>query len=803
MQTNRLAFRITVPIIVLLLASGIATYFFVLGPISTIVNHIIEDEEHRHRLDIYDIISRSHDLLLKNRTAGERQAVLIAKAEAFSLLEYYCHRQGIDSVVLEDGNEVFSYKAPGHETGRCDFVDKMILSVLHVGTGYNTLDLAFEPWQWQVVFTQEKTHYREIITQVRLAYAVAIVTFWLVFLLLFLFLSRAVLAPISQIVSPLRKGWLPAYKGTYEFEFLSKVIADDIRKRKATEAELKEHRENLEKRVRERTKELAEVNAALEKEVTERSAAERAARQSLAELDQIFNTAADGMRLVNEKFEQVLVNETFLALTKMKWADMEGKKCYEIFPGSLCHTSGCPVKHIFGGGEEVVAEIEKERPDGSKVSCIVTAKPFRSAEGELVGVIEDFRDISEIKQAMETLAAAKREAEEASRVKSEFLANMSHEIRTPMNGIIGMTELALQTDLDPRQREYLEMAKISSDRMMTVLNDILDFSKMEAGKLSIEPVRFNLHDLLDASLKPLATNARQKGLEFAYGVDNAAPEFLIGDPNRLQQVLANLVGNAIKFTKRGEVVVRIETAPEGEQAAPAGSGKPDQAVLRFSVTDTGIGISKKDQEIVFNAFSQADSSSTRTYHGTGLGLSISSYLLELMGGRIWVESEPDRGSTFHFVLPFQLPVEETPQLQNALPEYSSDDCLKDLHVLLAEDDFVNRTLAGTIIGNQGWRVTVVENGLEALQALKHGRFDIALMDIQMPEMDGLEATAVIRDEEKGTDKHIPIIAMTAHAMKGDREKFLASGMDGYVAKPVDVGQLRREIARVLGNVQSR
>lgn len=792
-----------VPIILLLLASGVATYFFVLGPISKTVNHIIVAELQRARLDVYDIISSSHDVLLKTGTEDKKQAVLIAKAEAFSRLEDYGHRQELNIVIHENGKEAFSFQGHHnheHKVDELKAINKLFVFASHIDTTLNTLDFSFEPWQWQVLFERNTIHYKKIIAQVRVAYGVAILTFWLVFLLLLIFLSRTVLSPITQIVSPLKKRWLPAYKGIYEFEFLSKVVADDIRKRKAAEAELQEHQETLEKRVAERTKQLAQVNAVLEKEVTERSAAERAARQSLVELDQIFNAAADGMRLINERYEQVLVNETFLDLTKMKRADMEGKKCYEIFPGSLCHTPDCPVRHIFEGGEEIVAEVEKERLDGSKVSCIVTAKPFRSVDGEPVGIIEDFRDISEIRQAMEALGEAKKEAEEASRVKTEFLANMSHEIRTPMNGIIGMTELALNTDLAPRQREYLEMVKTSSDRMMVVVNDILDFSKMEAGKLNIEPVRFNLHDLLDASLKTLEINAHQKELEFACGVDNAVPGFLVGDPNRLQQVLANLVANAIKFTSHGEVAVQVEFAGEEEKVGLTVIGKPDEIVLHFFVTDTGIGISKEDQEVVFAPFSQADSSLTRAYGGTGLGLSISAHLVELMGGRIWVESEPEMGSAFHFVLPFQLPVEETLQLQDAPPEYFSDDCPKDLHVLLAEDEFVNRILAETIIRNQGWRVTVAENGLEALQALKHGHFDIVLMDIQMPEVDGLEATAVIRDEEKGADSHIPIIAMTAHAMQGDRAKFLAIGLDGYVAKPVDVGQLRKEIARVLGRV---
>lgn len=421
----------------------------------------------------------------------------------------------------------------------------------------------FPPWRWQVLFTQPRPHFLQITRQIRFAYGMAIVTFFMVFLLLLVVVTWTVLQPIARIVSPLKERRLPAYKGIYEFEFLSDLIADDIRKREETERELRQHRKNLEKVVQERTVEWEEANVALEKEVAERWVAERKACQSLAELDQIFNTAADGMRVIDKNFEIVLFNKTFLSLTGLSFLEVEGKKCYDVFSGGNCHTPGCPLNRIFAGDEEVVDEVVKERLDGSLIACIVTAKPFRSPEGELIGIVEDFRDVTEIRQAMEELNKAKRDAEAASRAKSEFLANMSHEIRTPMNGIIGMVDIVLATEMTPQQRQFLEMAKVSSTRLLGILNDVLDFSKIEAGKLLITSAPFNLRQALDACLLPLAVDAHQKGLEFAYHIERLVPESLVGDGDRLQQILVNLVGNAIKFTERGEVVVRVTPGDEG------------------------------------------------------------------------------------------------------------------------------------------------------------------------------------------------------------------------------------------------
>jgi signal transduction histidine kinase/ligand-binding sensor domain-containing protein/ActR/RegA family two-component response regulator len=397
-------------------------------------------------------------------------------------------------------------------------------------------------------------------------------------------------------------------------------------------------------------------------------------------------------------------------------------------------------------------------------------------------------EIAERRRAAEALEAARAEALQASQLKSEFLANVSHEIRTPMNGVIGMTDLALEMPLPADARRYLEVARSSADVLLQVINDVLDFSKIEAGRLDLHPVDLDLGDELSEIVTLLTPRASARGLAITARVDDDVPARVTGDPVRLRQVLLNLVNNAIKFTEVGGVrldVALVPPPPDGD----------DCQWLRFRVSDTGVGIAREDQARIFDAFTQVDGSSTRRHGGTGLGLAIAARLVALMGGRMEVESTPGRGSTFAFTVPFARAagLEEAPagRLEVRAP------ACRPLRVLVAEDNQVNRIVVQHMLARSGHRVTFVGTGHEAIAAARTGGFDVILMDVQMPEMNGLEATTAIRAD--ALISHLPIIGITAHALRGDRERCLDAGMDDYLPKPIRRRDLDAALARVVGS----
>lgn len=435
---------------------------------------------------------------------------------------------------------------------------------------------------------------------------------------------------------------------------------------------------------------------------------------------------------------------------------------------------------------EIYYEAMARRKDGSTFSVEVSLEEALIGKDKVILSIQ--RDITERKQVLLKLEEAGKRAEAANKAKGEFLANISHEIRTPLNGMLGMIELTLLTSMTPQQSENLRIAKNCAGTLLGLINDVLDFSKIEAGKLMVDNIGFQLSDMVYGIIEPHKAKAGSKGIYLGYHLDPLIPSTVFGDQVKLQQVLNNLMGNAVKFTDRGGVDLNVTLK---ESLA-------DSDIVEFRVTDTGVGISPEAKERIFESFRQEDNSVTRKYGGSGLGLAISKRLVEMMGGTIWVISKKGEGSQFGFTVTFS----RTGALDHKDLQAGSvvrSDCPR--RILVAEDDPVNAIVITRMLMEGGHEAEIAVNGLEALKAHGDKSFDAILMDIHMPVMDGVEATKKIREKEKSTGMHIPIVAITANVFQGDQERYLAAGMDGYIAKPVNIREMLDSVEKIIGSAQ--
>ncbi|MFA9438770.1 PAS domain S-box protein [Uliginosibacterium sp. sgz301328] len=525
-------------------------------------------------------------------------------------------------------------------------------------------------------------------------------------------------------------------------------------------------------------------------DITVRKQAESALHDQLHFMESLIEAIPNPIYVKDLAGRYIAFNRAYERFFNVKRDDWLGRTTAELFVDPLVarqHHDKDMALLATGGMQSFESHIATHT--GVEIDALYQKSLFFQADGRAAGILGCITDISERKRFVQELLQAKETAELANQAKSDFLANMSHEIRTPMNAIIGMTHLTLDTDLTTEQREYLSLVHSSAEALLAIINDVLDFSKIEAGHMHFEQLPFNLEDSCTATVHTLRARAQEKHLDMDLSVAPEIPPLISGDPYRLRQVLLNLLANALKFTEHGEVHLSVEMLEH----------RADNVLLRFAVSDTGIGIPIEKQTIIFDAFSQADSSTTRRFGGTGLGLAICARLVSAMGGRIWVESEPGQGSTFYFTARFVTATGSSVAAETAPHTAVSAGPSVSLSLLLAEDNPVNQTLAQRMLAKLGHEVTIVGNGRDALDARRTGpAFDAILMDVQMPIMSGIEATLAIRELEHDEGMaHMPIIAMTAHAMHGDRERCLDAGMDGYLAKPILVAQLADELARVV------
>lgn len=539
----------------------------------------------------------------------------------------------------------------------------------------------------------------------------------------------------------------------------------------------------------------------------ERTEVKKTLKWNQEQLNLALKSAEAGSWIWNISKNQIIWDERIYSLFGMPIGNFSEN--YEDFirlihPGDQDYVNSYMQK-IINSGVDLNLEYRIVHPDGFTHYIGSKGKVYRDNKGNPTQVAGICLDISDRKRTEEELRFSKEmaerlaeKAESASHAKTSFLASMSHEIRTPLNGVIGMTTLLSNTTLSPDQHEYVKTIFTSSNALLSVINDILDFSKIESGHMELEIVDFRFSDLIKETTEMIGAQANEKGLLVNTQIDDNVPQWVIGDASRIRQILSNLLSNAIKFTHKGRIDIKASVIDQHEK----------QSIILFEVKDTGIGISPEIRSRLFKMFSQGDPSMSRKYGGTGLGLAISKRLAKMMGGMIDVESTPGKGSRFWFTIPLGKSYAPHPPSRELLSSQFSNAPLeiiipslknpnKTTKILLVEDNLINQQVELQLLNRLGYYTEIVENGLEAIEATKKVRYDLILMDCQMPEMDGYTTTSEIRKLESKQNKHTPIIAMTAHTMQGDQERCLASGMDDYIPKPVNINLLGETLSRWL------
>jgi len=760
--SRKLTAHIAVPVALGLTLLYVLLSLFVLSAIYSFTTESISRDLQTHARELLEICNYAFDTLMHSGKAGDAVENRVQKAAALGQIDDYLRQQGLEGMVVstQNGERLLvsrnlaqsppdlSVPPPGHEHAE----------TTAGGLTYYTLRTAFAPWGWRLhvlVPARGYDHLKVIVlsaylsTGGLLAAALAAFLFWA---------NRSLGRPVSEIVAALEKGQPPRYRGIAEFE----AVSDGVRRMMA----------DLERTM----EDLRELEDVVERSpvvvLLWRNAPGRPVEYVSANVRQ-FGFSAEELTSGAVRFTQ-LVHPLDAARVAAHMQGWESDSAEEFSLEYRIQTKGGEVRWVDG-----------------------RAWVRRDASGRITHFQGLVIDITERKRMEVEFLSAKEAAEEASRAKSEFLANMSHEIRTPMNAILGMTQLTLETNLNTEQREFMEAVDSAAESLLSIINDILDYSKIEARMVRLESIRFDLRRLVSNVLTNMRVQARRRGLELSAEVDPEVPEVVVGDPGRLRQVIVNLLGNALKFTEQGGVRLTVESLSRGHDQGwltqpRTAEGLPGVRLL-FTVSDSGIGIREELQRTIFDSFTQADGSITRKYGGTGLGLAICKAYVQLMGGSLSLSSARHQGSDFAFTVLFAAEPRPAAQAAGAVAADQARELPRDLKVLVAEDNEGNRKTILYMLNRLGLEPVCTEDGEEALDALSRERFDLVLMDIQMPGTDGLAATRRIRDAHNGIDPKVRVVAMTAHAMEGDRERFLSQGMDDYLSKPLR----KRDLVRVL------